>query len=72
MIEKILFWLLDYGVLLGLPINILVLFWDVPMWVSRGFMEYSIRGKGAFILLLGTILCTAGKITEIWLDQVTE
>jgi len=69
--EKIIYWLYNNGVLIGLPINILVLAWDIPMWVSRGFVEYSICWKGGLLLMLGTALCTFGELSEYWMEVKT-
>ena len=64
-------WFYDYGLLVGLPINIVVLLWDIPMWASRGFMEYSICWKGALLLMIGTGLCTIGSLVKLWYEYMT-
>ena len=70
--EKVIYWLYNNGVLIGLPINILVLLWDIPLAVSRGFLEYSICWKGAVLFMLGTALCTFGELSEYWMEMKTK
>jgi len=69
--EGIIFWLHDWGLKVGLTINTIVLVWDIPAMLSRGFFEPSIRGRGMLVFVIGMVLCWTGRYSTKWLDHKT-